>query len=105
MRRDAGVKGWLDALRRLFDARSEPRQPLAEHAILTIAGRDHAVRLFDISKSGAMVGYEGPAEAGESVLIHVLDREPLRGQVRWSRDGRIGVGFEAPNNHDEDPGQ
>ena len=97
------VGRWVDALKRLIDARREPRETVAQHCILTISGRDHAVRLFDISRSGAMIGFEGPVEAGESVLIHVLDREPLRGQVRWSRNGRIGIGFDASHNQDEDP--
>lgn len=88
------MKGWVERLKRLIDARREPRLASAQYARLTIAGEEHQVRLFDISPSGAMIGFHCPLETGESVIIHVLDREPLRGQVRWSRDGRVGIGFE-----------
>ena len=74
------MKRWVEALRRLIDARREPRRATAQFARLTIAGQDHQVRLLDISPSGAMVGFDLPVEPGETVLIHALDREPLRGQ-------------------------
>ena len=93
------MKRWVEALRRLIDARREPRRATAQFARLTIAGQDHQVRLLDISPSGAMVGFDLPVEPGETVLIHALDREPLRGQVRWSREGHVGIGFEADAGH------
>lgn len=68
---------------------------MAQNARLTVDGREHQVPLLDISASGAMVGFDGPIREGETVLIHVLDREPLRGQVRWSREGRVGIGLDA----------
>ena len=77
------VKRWVDALKRLIDARREPRRAVAQHARLTVAGKEHQVPLLDISPSGAMVGFDGPIREGETVLIHVLDREPLRGQPRF----------------------
>jgi hypothetical protein len=89
------VKRWVEALKRLVDARREPRRAVAQHVTLTIAGQDNRVPLLDISPSGAMVGFDRPVETGETVIIHVLDREPLRGQVRWSRDGHVGIGFDA----------
>jgi hypothetical protein len=85
----------VDALKRLIDARREPRRAVSQHVRLTVAGLEHQVPLLDISPSGAMVGFDGPIREGETVLIHVLDREPLRGQVRWSREGRIGIGLDA----------
>jgi len=89
------VKRWVEALKRLVDARREPRRAVTQHVTLTIAGQDFRVPLLDISPSGAMVGFDRPVEPGETVIIHVLDREPLRGQVRWSRDGHVGIGFDA----------
>lgn len=99
------MRRWVKALKRLIDTRREPRRPLAQRATLSIAGKDHQVPLLDISPSGAMVGFERPLEAGETVLIHVLDREPLRGQVRWSREGRVGIGFDADAKHGGEHGQ
>lgn len=89
------MKRWVDALKRLIDARREPRTAVGQNARLTVDGKEHQVPLLDISPSGAMVGFDGPIREGETVLIHVLDREPLRGQVRWSREGRVGIGLDA----------
>ena len=93
---------WVRALKRLIDARREPRRPVVQEARLSIDGREHRVPLLDISASGAMVGFGKAIEAGETVIIHVLDREPLRGQVRWSREGRVGIGFDADAKHGGD---
>jgi hypothetical protein len=88
------VKSWVQALKRLGDARRERRQAVARPAVLTIGGQMFDVRLLDISRSGAMVVFEGSIAEGENVILQPLDRDPLRGQVRWSRAGRIGIGFE-----------
>ena len=99
------MKAWVERLKRLIDSRREPRSASAQNARLTVAGTEHQVCLFDISPSGAMIGFDDPLEAGENVIIHVLDREPLRGQVRWSRDGRVGIGFETAMKQVKDYGQ
>lgn len=88
------MKNWVQALKRLVDTRRERRQAVAQSAVLTIAGQEHHVRLLDISGSGAMIGFDGSIADGESVILQPLDRDALRGQVRWSRAGRIGIGFE-----------
>ncbi|QIK95125.1 PilZ domain-containing protein [Sphingomonas sp. HDW15A] len=94
------MKRWVDALKRLIDARREPRRTASQYVGLTVAGKEHQVPLLDISPSGAMIGFDDPMEAGESVVIHVLDREPLHGQVRWSRGGRVGIGFDPATKQD-----
>lgn len=99
------MKGWVERLKRLIDTRREPRLASAQNARLTVAGKEHQVRLLDISPSGAMIGFGDPLDAGENVIIHVLDREPLRGQVRWSREGRVGIGFETAMKQVKENGQ
>lgn len=81
---------------RVTDARSEPRfRPASRMAVLTLGGRDHVVRVVDLSARGARVAFSGRAEPGAEIALQLLDRERLTGQVRWSRDGRIGLNFAA----------
>ena len=40
--------------------------------------------------------FGGEAHIGESVSLQLLDRGTIAGQVRWLRDGRMGVYFAAP---------
>ena len=85
------------SFRRLLDERHEPRSAEASQtAILSLRGANHVVRLLDLSRSGAMVRFVGTATDGEAVTIQLLDHGLVAGQVRWSRDGRIGIHFDAP---------
>lgn len=91
------VAGGGAGAQRQVDARCEPRfRPPSRMAVMTIHGRDHVVRVIDLSASGARIAFSGRAELGAEVALQLLDRERLRGQVRWSRDGRIGLNFAAP---------
>lgn len=84
-------------VKRLFDQRGEPREDRAEEvAVLGLRGRKHAVRLVNLSSSGAMVIFDGLPHIGETVSLQRLDEAMAFGQVRWVRDGRIGIGFAAP---------
>lgn len=87
---------WLELLRdRIIDARRHPRMAEGKQSALLVAnGREHRVRLLDLSEAGAMLEGEVALEADTNVTLRLLDREPLRGQVRWSRDGRIGLRFD-----------
>lgn len=89
------AKRWIGTLKRmLVDARHEPRRPTGlQRTVLTFRGRDHPVRILDISQMGAMISFDGRAEPGETVILQVLDRGPIEGQVRWSNGGRLGIGF------------
>lgn len=89
------VKRWIGTLKHLLvDARHEPRRPTGlQRTVLRLRGENHPVRILDISASGAMVAFDGHAEPGETVILQVLDRGPIEGQVRWSNGGRLGIGF------------
>jgi hypothetical protein len=50
----------------------------------------------NLSRSGAMIRFGGDAHIGESVSLQLLDRGSISGQVRWLRDGRMGISFLRP---------
>ena len=84
------------SVRRMFDERSEPREPVvSQTAVLEIRGRKHVVRLENLSPSGAMVIFQAMPHIGEQVALHLSGRGRVRGQVCWVRDGRVGVNFAA----------
>jgi hypothetical protein len=84
------------AVRRIFDERSEPREPAGrETATLELRGRRHQVQLVNLSPSGAMVILPLMPHIGERVTLQLSGRGEVPGQVCWVRDGRIGVNFAA----------
>ena len=85
------------SVKRMFDERSEERLDAeSQTAILALRGRNHIVGLVNLSRSGAMLRFTGEAHIGESVSLQLLDRGTIDGQVRWLRDGRMGVYFVRP---------
>jgi hypothetical protein len=84
-------------VRRMFDQRSEARHAGdRQSAVLTVRGKPQMVSLVNVSSSGAMIRYSGTVHIGESISLQMLDRGAVRGQVRWVRDGRVGVSFDVP---------
>jgi hypothetical protein len=85
------------AEKRLIDEREEARHPSASStAVLEFRGRKHVVRLINVSPSGAMVIFPYVPNIGERLPLQILDRGVVSAQVRWVRDGRIGLSFAAP---------
>ena len=85
------------SVKRMFDERSEERLDAeSQTVVLSFRGRNHIVGLVNLSSSGAMVRFTGDAHIGESVSLQLLDRGSIAGQVRWLRDGRMGVSFSRP---------
>lgn len=83
-------------VKRLFDERAEERQGAdSQTAVLGYRGRNHVVRLVNVSSSGAMVIFPGMPHIGEQVTLQLIDRGHVHGRVKWLRDGRIGVNFAA----------
>jgi hypothetical protein len=64
--------------------------------VLEFRGRKHVVRLINVSPSGAMVIFPLMPNIGERLLLQILDRCTVWAQVRWVRDGRLGVSFATP---------
>src|SRR5262245_22808861 len=85
------------SVKRIFDERSEERvEPGSLTALLSFRGHNHIVTVVNLSRSGAMLRFNGDAHIGESVAFQLLDRGTIAGQVRWLRDGRMGVYFATP---------
>src|SRR4030095_14017214 len=81
-------------VKRMLDERSEDRiEAESQTAVLTIRGRDPIVSVINLSRSGVMIRYSGPAHIGESVSVQLLDRGTTNAQVRWLREGQMGVYF------------
>lgn len=84
-------------VKRMFDQRAEPRASAeSQTAVLGHRGRNHVVRLLNISSSGAMVVFPMTPHIGEEITLQMLDKGQISGHVMWVRDGRIGIGFAAP---------
>lgn len=82
---------------RSIDERNEVRHPaVSSTAVLDFRGRRHVVRLVNISCSGAMVIFPHVPNIGERLPLQLLDRGAVSAQVRWVKDGRIGLSFAAP---------
>ena len=82
---------------RIIDERSELRHgATSSTAVLEFRGRKHVIRLVNISPSGAMVIFPHIPNIGERLTVQLLDRGAVSAQVRWVKDGRIGLSFDAP---------
>ena len=93
--------GISDNLRRLLDQRVERRdEGDSQTAILNYRGHRHVVRIANLSSSGAMIVFQGDLSEGDEVMLQLLDHGPVTAQVRWVRDGRVGISFADP----ADPG-
>ncbi len=83
--------------RRTIDERDEARRPSASStAALEYRGRRHVVRLINVSRSGAMVVFPHQPNIGERLALQLLDRGSVPAQVRWVKDGRVGLSFDPP---------
>ncbi|WP_187107716.1 PilZ domain-containing protein [Sphingomonas xanthus] len=85
------------SVKRMFDQRNEERTEFASRTgALTLRGRTRVVNIVNLSASGAMISFAGDAHIGETVTLQHLDRVRRTGQVRWLRDGRMGISFAGP---------
>ena len=41
-----------------------------------------------------MIVYSGDVAEGDELVLQLLDQGSVTGQVRWVRDGRVGVSFD-----------
>ena len=82
-------------VKRTIDERGEARHAaVSSTAVLEFRGRRHVVRLVNISASGAMVIFPHVPNIGERLVMQLLDQGVVSSQVRWVKDGRIGLSFD-----------
>ena len=83
--------------RRSVDEREEERLPAEScTAIMDFCGRNHVIRLINLSDSGAMVIFPYVPHIGERLKLQLLDRGRVTAQVMWVKDGRIGLSLTTP---------
>ena len=79
---------------RSIDERAEMRHAaVSSTAVLEFRGRKHVIRLSISRPSGAMVIFPHTPNIGERLTLQLLDRGQVSAQVRWVKDGRIGLSF------------
>ena len=79
---------------RSIEERGEDRMPATSGtAVLEFRGRKHVVRLVNVSPGGAMVIFPHVPNIGERLPLQLLDRGAVSAQVRWVKDGRLGLSF------------
>ena len=82
---------------RTIDERLEPRRAaLSNTGVLEFRVRKHVVQLINVSKSGAMVIFPHVPNIGERLPLQLLDHGFVSAQVRWVKNGRIGLSFASP---------
>ena len=82
---------------RTIDERQETRHAaVSSTAVLEFRGRKHVIRLINLSPSGAMALFPHAPNIGERLPLQILDRGVVSAQVRWVRDGRVGLSFAGP---------
>lgn len=94
-----------DGLRRLIDQRTEHRgEGEPQTAVLVSRGQRHVVRVANLSSSGAMIMFGGDLSDGDEVQLQLLDHGTVTAQVRWVREGRVGISFSGsdPDGRNED---
>ena len=83
--------------KRSIDERAELRvSAVSGTAVLEFRGRKHVVRLINVSGCGAMVIFPHIPNIGERLPLQLLDRGAVSAQVRWVKDGRVGLSFAFP---------
>ena len=83
--------------KRSIDERSEVRRAsVSSTGVLEFRGRKHVVRLVNVSSSGAMVIFPHTPNIGEKLPQQLLNQGLVTAQVRWVKDGRVGLSFAAP---------
>lgn len=82
---------------RRIDERGDVRHEAASStAVLEFRGRRHVVRLVNVSSGGAMVIFPHTPNIGERLTLQLLEHGAISTQVRWVKDGRIGLSFADP---------
>lgn len=79
---------------RSTEQRSEPRhEGLVDRAMLGFRGQDHLVPILNISSNGTMIESELLPRIGESVSLQFENGVRVKADIRWVRDGQIGLSF------------
>ncbi|QPQ56093.1 PilZ domain-containing protein [Allosphingosinicella flava] len=78
-----------------------PRMEMRCSATVRIDGIYHQVEVRDISVGGMKVALRCEKAIGKVAVVTVEHLPPVRGEIRWSEDGMIGIAFDAMLSFDE----
>src|SRR3954468_22365821 len=78
---------------RAMDGRAERRPGRMKGHILLPGGITYDIILSDLSYEGCGIETSAPLEPGQPLKLSVLRRGAIDAEVRWSRDGKAGLGF------------
>lgn len=81
-----------------------PRQSRIEircTATVSLAGKHHRTEIRDISLGGLRLDIGDANWVGQRVALTVESLRPVRGVVRWHRNGQTGILFDAPLSFEE----
>lgn len=78
-----------------------PRLDIRCKATIRIGGYFHQVEVRDISLGGLKVDLRDPDVVGQKALITIESLRPLKGVVRWYREGQAGILFDQPLRFEE----
>jgi len=73
-----------------------PRIRISAPVTLTMAGHVYRGELLDISHSGALATTSPAMSAQGPVTLTLPDLDPIKGQVRWLDDQKVGIFFNTP---------
>ena len=73
-----------------------PRIRISAPVTLTMAGHVYRGELLDISHSGALATTSPAMSAQGPVTMTLPDLDPIKGQVRWLDDQKVGIFFNTP---------
>jgi hypothetical protein len=79
---------------RSTEQRTEPRQEgVVDRAILVFRGQDHLVPVINISSHGTMIESDILPRIGEPVTLQFENGVRVKADIRWVRDGQVGLSF------------
>jgi diguanylate cyclase (GGDEF)-like protein/PAS domain S-box-containing protein len=73
-----------------------PRTKMLRSATLEIGDVQYAVRIRDVSRTGAMIDGFTSGQLGDEVMIELMEDQMFRAVLRWMRDGKCGLEFAEP---------
>jgi hypothetical protein len=82
---------------RAIDGRAERRAVRLSGHLLLAGGITHDAVVADLSYEGCGIETAAPLAPGQAVKLSVLRRGAIDAEVRWTKDGKAGLGFAVPS--------
>lgn len=93
---DTLVSATWSTFQPLRSRRAAERVTVLWNAQAAIGGAIHAIEVQNISTLGLMARIDLAVLPGAEIVVHLAEQGRLAGEVRWYREGRFGMCFDAP---------